>query len=130
MQHTHTHTQTTTHVSTHVHNHISNTHTHLLLFLCFAHSVMQATFMLVMLLLGAGIWLLWSVFAAEPAVIIQSLFAEQTSTVRTWMAYLGGHAMSASVVNQASFGLSHKGAAWHRTHTHTHTHSHTHTLIP
>ena len=30
------------------------------------------------------------------------------------MEYLGGHAMSLpSVVNQASVGLSHKGAAWH-----------------
>ena len=49
----------------------------------------------------------------EPAVIIQTLFAELTSTVRTWIAYLGGHFMPLpSVVNQVSFGLSHKGAVW------------------
>ena len=44
--------------------------------------------MLIMLMVGAGIWMLWSVSTAKPAVIIQTLFAEQTSIVRTWMGYL------------------------------------------
>ena len=60
------------------------------LLLC-TQSVMQAT--LVLLVLGGEVWLLCSASTAETAVIVESLFAERTSAVGTWVEHPRIHTM-------------------------------------